>query len=258
MTCRSRSCAAATHFSSKVAEEDLARYQRRGPDASTRMLLTELRRWPLQGLRLLDVGSGIGVIAMELTDAGLAAVTLADASPAYLEFARRRVEPLYASRLAKFILGDFAVSATTLPDADVVTLDRVVWCYPDVDALLQAASLRARHIGRIHLPPRLLVLARRCWRGKLLVPRQGQRLSGFRSLARPHGRGPGSLRIRPRRASRDASVGARSLPPPKSRPIARERNQLKRAIFLSSSPRSASPSTISLPAPSKRPSTRNF
>jgi 2-polyprenyl-3-methyl-5-hydroxy-6-metoxy-1,4-benzoquinol methylase len=108
------------------------------------MLLTELRRWPLEGLRLLDVGSGIGVIAMELTGAGLAAVTLADASPAYLEFARRRVEPLYASRLAQFILGDFAVSATTLPDADVVTLDRVVCCYPDVDALLQAASLRAR------------------------------------------------------------------------------------------------------------------
>src|SRR5437870_8063081 len=39
---------------------------------------------------LLDVGSGIGVIARELAAAGLASVTLADASPAYLELARDR------------------------------------------------------------------------------------------------------------------------------------------------------------------------
>ena len=146
MSCCARYCVAETQFDPKVAERDLRRYQRHGPDASTRMLLAELRRWPLQGLRLLDVGSGIGIIAMELAGAGLTAVTLADASPAYLEAARRQVGPLYAPRPAQFILGDFAVNASTLPDADVVTLDRVVCCYPDVDALLQAASMRARQI----------------------------------------------------------------------------------------------------------------
>jgi len=146
MSCCARFCVAETQFDPKVAERDLRRYQRHGPDASTRMLLAELRRWPLQGLRLLDVGSGIGIIAMELACAGLTAVTLADASPAYLEAARRQVGPLYASRPAQFVLGDFAAIASTLPDADVVTLDRVVCCYPDVDALLQAASMRARQI----------------------------------------------------------------------------------------------------------------
>ena len=146
MSCCARYCVAETQFDPKVAERDLRRYQRHGPDASTRMLLAELRRWPLQGLRLLDVGSGIGAIAMELAGAGLTAVTLADASPAYLEAARRQVGPLYASRSAQFILGDFAANASTLPDADVVTLDRVVCCYPHVDALLQAASMRARQL----------------------------------------------------------------------------------------------------------------
>jgi len=56
-----RYCVAETQFDPKVAERDLRRYQRHGPGASTRILLAELRRWPLQGLRLLDVGSGVDV-----------------------------------------------------------------------------------------------------------------------------------------------------------------------------------------------------
>jgi magnesium-protoporphyrin O-methyltransferase len=126
-----------------VAERDLRRYQRRGPDATTRMLVSELRRWPLRGLHLLDVGSGIGVIPVELATAGLASVTLADASAAYLEAARRHLASRDASRPAQFFLGDFAVTADSLPDADIVTLDRVVCCYPDVEALLRGAAARA-------------------------------------------------------------------------------------------------------------------
>src|SRR5258708_14480374 len=72
MTCCTGPCAAAAHFNPKKVERDLRRYQRRGPDATTRILLSELRRWPLQGLHLLDVGGGIGVIAVELAGCGLA------------------------------------------------------------------------------------------------------------------------------------------------------------------------------------------
>ena len=146
MTCCSSSCAAAAHFDPKVAERDLQRYQRHGPDLSTRILLSELRRWPLQGLHLLDVGAGIGVIAVELAGAGLAGVTLADASPAYLEAARRHLTSRDASRPAQFLLGDFAATAVSLPNTDIVTLDRVVCCYPDVEALLRGAAARARRM----------------------------------------------------------------------------------------------------------------
>jgi magnesium-protoporphyrin O-methyltransferase len=38
------------------------------------------------------------------------------------------------------------VIADTLPDADVVTLDRVVCCYPDAEALLRQAAGRARQL----------------------------------------------------------------------------------------------------------------
>jgi SAM-dependent methyltransferase len=152
MPCCTGPCAAAAHFDAKVADRDLRRYQRRGPDITTRMLLSELRRWPLQGLHLLDVGGGIGVIPAELANSGLASVTLADASPGYLDAARRHLASRDPSRPAQFFLGDFAATASSLPDADIVTLDRVVCCYPDVEALLRRAAARARRMVAFTYP----------------------------------------------------------------------------------------------------------
>jgi len=67
-----------------VAEHDLQRYRRRGPDIVTKFMLTQLRRWPLQNKQLLKIGGGIGVISAELAADGIAGATLAEASSAYL------------------------------------------------------------------------------------------------------------------------------------------------------------------------------
>src|ERR1700758_4029638 len=146
MVCCTNYCAAEAQFNHKVAKRDLRRYRRRGADATTRLMLSELRRWPLEGRHLLDVGGGIGVISGELSDARVASAVTVEASPAYLEVARREVRPKYGSRPTQFVLGDFAVIAGTLPDADVVTLDRVVCCYPDPEALLGAAAVKTRQV----------------------------------------------------------------------------------------------------------------
>jgi hypothetical protein len=75
--------AAEAQFNRKVADRDLRRYCRCGADGTTRLLLTELRRWPLQGTSILDIGGGIGVIEMELADSGAGSGTVVEASPAY-------------------------------------------------------------------------------------------------------------------------------------------------------------------------------
>jgi len=144
MVCCTGHCAAEAQFTRKVAERDLRRYRRRGADRTTRLMLAELRRWPLEGRHLLDVGGGIGVISRELANTRLASATIVEASTAYLNVARREVGA--QSRSTQFVLGDFAVIAGTLPDADVVTLDRVVCCYPDAEALLVAAAARTRQL----------------------------------------------------------------------------------------------------------------
>ncbi len=139
-------CDAESQFAPKVAERDLRRYRRRGADKTTRLMLAELRRLSLEGRQLLDVGGGIGVIISELADIRIASAAIVEASPAYLEVARREVGLKYGARPIQFVGGDFALIAGTLPDADVVTLDRVVCCYPDAEVLLVAAAARTRQV----------------------------------------------------------------------------------------------------------------
>ena len=146
MMCCTRYCAAEALFNSKIAKRDLRRYQRRGADATTRLILAEIRRLPLEGRHLLDIGSGIGIIICELADTRITSATIVEASPAYLEVARREVGSKYGSRSTQFVLGDFVAIAGTLPDADVVTLDRVVCCYPNAEVLLEAAAARTRQV----------------------------------------------------------------------------------------------------------------
>ena len=146
MACCTRYCAAEAQFGRKVADRDLRRYRRHGAEGITRVMLGELRHWPLTGQSLVDVGGGIGIVSAELANNGVASDTLVEASPAYLEVARGEVEPRYASRPTKFLLGDFTLIADGLPDADVLTLDRVVCCYPHAEALLHAAAARTRQL----------------------------------------------------------------------------------------------------------------
>jgi magnesium-protoporphyrin O-methyltransferase len=182
MVCCTRYCAAEAQFNRKVATRDLRRYQRRGAAAITKLMLTELRRWPLQGADILDVGGGIGVITMELAGAGVNTATVVEASPAYLEVARHEVGSRYGSRLTQFVLGDFAVLAPTLTDADVVTLERVVCCYPDAEALLRGVAARARRLVAFTYP-------RDLWYMRTLTALQNfwRRLKGntFRTFVHP-------------------------------------------------------------------------
>lgn len=150
MTC-AHCAAAATRFDRRTADRDRTRYTRRGPDPTTRLLLEELKRRPLAGRTLLDVGGGIGVIGLELLAAGVQRVTLVEASPAYLAMAQelftaRGWEGRFAARR-----GDFA--KLSLPEgADLVTLDRVVCCYPDARRLLSQGAACARDALSLSYP----------------------------------------------------------------------------------------------------------
>lgn len=136
--------AAERQFGPRVAARDLRRYRRKGPDDTTRLLLAALvgQSRPLDSL--LDVGGGVGVVSFELLSAGLKRATLVETSPAYVDAARREAERRgYGDRL-RLVAGDFSSIAESIEPADVVTMHRVVCCYPAYASLLRRALSRCR------------------------------------------------------------------------------------------------------------------
>ena len=131
-------------FGDRMARRQLRHYRRKGPGRATRRLLDAISDASVAGGTFIDIGGGVGAIQHELIARGASTGTSADASPAYLAAARSEAEARgYADRM-EYVEGDFVREANKVGEADIVTLDRVVCCYPDMPALLGAAAERAR------------------------------------------------------------------------------------------------------------------
>lgn len=152
MTCAAHCCAINTQFDGRVAHRDLDQYRRNGPSRSTQQLLSATRQAGIAGATVLDIGGGIGAIVHELLASGAAHATLVDASAAYLAAARDEAERRHSNDRMTAVNGDFASMAQEVPLADVVTLDKVVCCYPDMERLLAASTGRARRLFGIVFP----------------------------------------------------------------------------------------------------------
>lgn len=109
-------------------------------------------RYQIREATVLDVGGGIGVIDQELLRAGAARAVLVEASAAYLDIARQEAQRAGLVDGMGFVQGDFVARVGEIEAADIVTLDRVVCCYPDAEALVGATAARARTVYGLVLP----------------------------------------------------------------------------------------------------------
>jgi magnesium-protoporphyrin O-methyltransferase len=130
-------------FSQQMAARDLARYQRKGPGPTTRLIVDGITAAGASKGLLLDVGSGVGSLTFELLDRGVTQAIAVDASAAYLGAASEEAARRRRTDALRFVHGDFVTVAPQLPTATVVTLDRVVCCYPHYEPLLQEAANHA-------------------------------------------------------------------------------------------------------------------
>ena len=162
-------------FDEKTAKEDLERYRRHGPDDTTAMLVELIRDRGVEGSNVLDIGGGIGVIDHELLQAGARRAVLVDASPPAVEAARVEARRRGTLDQLEFVDGDFVSRASAIDVADVVTLDRVICCYPDMESLVRLSATRARSLYGLVLPR-----DRRLLRWSLPLLNAWFRLRGFR------------------------------------------------------------------------------
>jgi predicted TPR repeat methyltransferase len=157
----------ASIFDRSTAEDDRDRYRRHGPDRTTRMLLDMIERHRARDASLLDIGGGIGVITHELLRAGAGHAVLVDASPAYLAVARHEARTANVLDRVEIVEGDFVRRAAAIDAADIVTLDRVVCCYPDAEALVSLSADRARRLYGLVLPRNRRLVRLAIWLGNL-------------------------------------------------------------------------------------------
>jgi len=164
--------AAAHNFDAAAATAELERYARQGPLPSAALMRDAvLAQGPVRSV--LDVGAGVGPLALELLAAGVPRAALVDAAPAFVEAARSAIAVRGLDARAEVREGDLATLAPALPRFDAVVMDRVVCCYPEHAPLLEAALGRAERLfaysyphdrGYMRLYDRLLN-AQRAWRG---------------------------------------------------------------------------------------------
>jgi SAM-dependent methyltransferase len=135
-----------TQFGPDAAARDLRRLRRRGALRSTRFLIEDLEKSKIEGASLLDIGGGVGAIHHALLDAGAETAVHVDLSADYIAAARdEATRRRHADRL-RFVQGDFVSVAPELAGADIVTLDRVICCYPDMETLVARAAEKTHQL----------------------------------------------------------------------------------------------------------------
>ena len=181
MTCCDFRDAADRQFTAEKAAKELQAYRKGRLGPTTRLLRDGVVELGLSDGSLLDIGGGVGALTFELLERGMTKAVVADASAAYVAAARDEANRRGRTVSATVVHGDLLQLSAQLPAADLVTLDRVVCCYPAYEPMLEEAARHALRGLAVSYPrDRWFVRA-----GMWLENRRRARKSGFRTFVHP-------------------------------------------------------------------------
>ncbi|MBT3252549.1 MAG: methyltransferase domain-containing protein [Candidatus Marinimicrobia bacterium] len=139
-------------FGPEKASRDLKRYAQKGPDKTTELMLSSIRKTKLKDAQLLDIGGGIGVLHHELFKDTIIRAIHVDASSAFIGVAREQDQVHGKEAQVDYIHGDVVDLSSSLPTSQIVTLDRVICCYPDWENLVKVTAEKAEDIYIFSIP----------------------------------------------------------------------------------------------------------
>ena len=166
-------------FSARHARREIRRYERRGLDTTSRRIIELLKRQGVAGRTLLEVGGGIGALQIELLKMGIAGAVNVEITPTYEEAA---VSLLHRAELEGHIerrVMDFADATDSVEAADIVIMNRVICCYPDMPKLAAAAAARSRQMLVLSFPKERWWTRMGLAGGNLLLRATGQHFKVF-------------------------------------------------------------------------------
>ncbi|HKW71993.1 MAG TPA: methyltransferase domain-containing protein [Candidatus Dormibacteraeota bacterium] len=141
-------------FSERMAVQDAKRYRRKGLDTTSSRIVNFIKGQGVEGRTVLEVGGGIGAIQIELLKAGAARAVSVELTPTYEKAASQLLADAgLADRVERKIM-DFAESGAEVEVADIVIMNRVICCYPNMPRLAGAAADHARELLVMSYPKR--------------------------------------------------------------------------------------------------------
>jgi magnesium-protoporphyrin O-methyltransferase len=180
--CSHFECSASQQFNLKKVEREVKRYRAKGPGPTTRLLVDGISQSGVLAGTVLDVGSGFGGLTLTLLERGASSAVAVDASAAYVAAARDEAHRQGRSDAIRFVHADFVMAASDLPSASIVTLDRVVCCYPLYEPLLGQALQLATTGFAISYPRDRWFVRAGIWFENAMRRRRGK---SFRTFVHP-------------------------------------------------------------------------
>jgi len=166
-------------FTSQKAAKELQSYRQGRLGPTTRLLRDSVVDAGLNQGSLLDIGGGVGALAFELLSRGMSSALVMDASAAYVAAASEEAQR--QGGRAQVLRGDFVQTSQAVPPADLVSLDRVVCCYPQYEPLLDQALSHAQHGVALSYPCDRWYVRAAVWFDNVKRARK----SGFRMFVHP-------------------------------------------------------------------------
>jgi magnesium-protoporphyrin O-methyltransferase len=142
-------------FNRTTAEKSVRSFEKKGL-GSTAAPMVEALRPHLDGSTVLEVGAGSATAIATMLEAGAEHAVAIDLSPNYEETARRFLADRGLEDSVEWHTGDLVAMGDDLPRADVVFSNRVVCCYPDMEAMVDSTTRRAHRFAAFSYPRRNL------------------------------------------------------------------------------------------------------
>ncbi len=160
---RRGACPGTDRFFTREAPKLARRFCRRGPEPVQRKLLAALAAAGVGGASVLELGCGTGYLHRRLLAAGAATAVGVDVAHGMIAAAAAAARRAGLGERVTLLTGDAVERASDLPPAELVLLDKVLCCYPDLGPLLATALPRCRRLLAVVIPrPNLVVAA--LWR----------------------------------------------------------------------------------------------
>ena len=131
-------------FGEKTAANDARKYRRKGPDPMARSLARRAGTRGVEGASVLEIGGGVGQVALELLKAGAASAEVVELLPDYEQFVHELAVEAGVDERISFRTADLVADPAAVARVDLVVMNKVVCCTPDGIALAGIAASLAR------------------------------------------------------------------------------------------------------------------